>query len=70
MKDIANNIISYEGLRRVDDDYKKPSLAGKSPVALGEVPKWSKGNPPESMFSVYSSSPMELFGAIIKKTNV
>jgi len=69
MKSITNDNISYEGLRRVDD-YGKVSLKGKTPVALGDGPKWAKGNPPASMFSVYSSSPMGIFGAIIKETNV
>lgn len=69
MKSITNDNISYEGLRRVDD-YGKSSLKGKTPVALGDGPKWAKGNPPASMFSVYSSSPMGIFGAIIKGTNV
>lgn len=69
MKNITNDNISYEGLRRVDD-YGKTSLKGKTPVALGDGPKWAKGNPPASMFSVYSSSPMGIFGAIIKETNV
>ena len=69
MKNITNDNISYEGLRRVDD-YGKPELKGKTPVALGDGPKWAKGNPPASMFSVYSSSPVGIFGAIIKETNV
>ncbi|WP_236264009.1 hypothetical protein [Dysgonomonas sp. Marseille-P4677] len=69
MKAITNDNISYEGLRRTDD-YGKKSLKGVTPVALGDGPKWIKGNPTESMFSVYSSSPMGIFGAIVKETNV
>lgn len=68
-KNITNNNISYEGLRRTDD-YGKESLKGATPVAIGDGPKWIKGNPTESMFSVYSSSPMGIFGAIIAETNV
>lgn len=69
LKNITNDNISYEGLRR-EDDYGKESLKGKTPVALGDGPKWIKGNPTESMFSVYSSSPMGIFGAIINETDV
>lgn len=69
MKNMTNDNISYEGLRRADD-YGKPELKGVSPVALGDGPKWIKGNPTESMFSVYSSSPMGILGAIVKKTNI
>lgn len=68
-KMLTNNNISYEGLRK-SDDYGKESLKGVSPVAIGDGPKWIKGNPTESMFSVYSSSPMGIFGAIVKETNV
>lgn len=69
LKDITNDNISYEGLRRVDD-YGKSSLKDKTPVAIGDGPKWITGNPTESMFSVYSSSPLGIFGAIIDETNV
>lgn len=69
LKNITNDNISYEGLRKVDD-YGKKSLEGVSPVAIGDGPKWAKGNPTESMFSVYSSSPVGILGAIVEKTNV
>lgn len=69
LKSITNNNVSYEGLRK-EDDYGKKSLIGVSPVAIGDGPKWIKGNPTESMFSVYSSAPLGIFGAIIKQTDV
>lgn len=69
LKGITNNNISYEGLRKADD-YGKKSLENVSPVAIGDGPKWIKGNPTESMFSVYSSSPVGIFGAIVKQTDV
>jgi hypothetical protein len=68
-KDITNNNVSYEGLRKADD-YGKESLKGVSPVAIGDGPKWIAGNPTESMFSVYSSSPIGILGSIVNKTNV
>ncbi len=69
LKSITNNNISYEGLRK-HDDYGKESLKNVSPVAIGDGPKWIKGNPTESMFSVYSSSPVGILGAIVEETNV
>lgn len=69
LKDITYDNVSYEGLRKTDD-YGKESLKGVSPVAIGDGPKWIKGNPTESMFSVYSSSPVAILGAIVCQTNV
>lgn len=69
LKDITNNNVSYEGLRKADD-YGKEELKGVSPVAIGDGPKWINGNPTESMFSVYSSSPVGILGAIVNETNV
>lgn len=69
LKNITNNIIAYEGLRK-SDDYGKESLKGVSPVAIGDGPKWINTNPIESMFSVYSTAPVGIFGAMVKETNV
>ncbi|MDR1200582.1 MAG: hypothetical protein LBL58_02985 [Tannerellaceae bacterium] len=69
VRNITNDNVSYEGLR-ARDDYGKASLKDITPVAIGDGPKWIKGNPAESMFSVYSSSPVGIFGAIIDTTNV
>lgn len=69
LKDITENNVSYEGLRK-SDDYGKEELKGISPVAIGDGPKWIKGNPTESMFSVYSSSPVGILGAVVNTTNV
>lgn len=69
LKDITNNNVSYEGLRKADD-YGKEELKGVSPVAIGDGPQWIEGNPTESMFSVYSSSPVGILGAIVNETNV
>ncbi|HLZ16222.1 MAG TPA: hypothetical protein VKQ08_04250, partial [Cyclobacteriaceae bacterium] len=69
-KSITKNVIAYEGLRKTDYVYKKESLKGVSPVALGDGPQWAKGQPEESMFSLYSSAQVGIFGAIVRKTNV
>ncbi len=68
-KEITKNVIAYEGLRKFDD-YGKENLKGISPIAIGDGPKWVKGQPHESMFSLYSSSQVGIFGSIIEKTNV
>lgn len=69
LKNLTNNNISYEGLRKIDT-YGKPELKDISPVALGDGPLWIKGNPTESMFSVYSSSPIGILGAMVRTTDV
>ena len=69
MKNLTDGNIAYEGLRK-QDDYGKKELAGVSPVALGDGPKWTSSNPPESMFSVYSTSPVGILGAMVKTTDV
>lgn len=69
LKDMTHNTVAYEGLRK-HDDYGKEELKGVSPVAIGDGPKWIKGNPTASMFSVYSSSPVGILGAIVDTTNV
>lgn len=69
LRALTNNNIAYEGLRKTDD-YGKEDLQGVTPVAIGDGPKWIEGNPTESMFSVYSTSPVGILGAIVKPTNV
>lgn len=69
-KEITKNVIAYEGLRKEDIRYQKESLKGISPVALGDGPQWVKGQPEESMFSLYSSAQVGILGAIVRKTNI
>jgi hypothetical protein len=69
MKNLTEGNIAYEGLRKADD-YGKESLKGVSPVAVGDGPKWTSTNPPESMFSVYSTSPVGILGSMISETSV
>lgn len=68
-KEISKNVIAYEGLRKTDD-YKRADLKGVSPVAIGDGPKWTEGQPDISMFSLYSSAQVGIFGSIVRKTNV
>lgn len=69
LKNLTNSIIGYEGLRKTDD-MNNPALKGVSPVAIGDGPKWVSGQPPESMFSLYSTSIAGIFGAIVNTTGV
>lgn len=68
MKGLTDNNIAYEGLRKTDC-YGKESLKGIEPVALGDGPNWTPANPAESMFSLYSTSPVGILGAMVSKTS-
>jgi hypothetical protein len=69
MKDCTNSLIAYEGLR-FEDCYNKPELKDIHPVALGDGPNWNPNNPKESMFSLYSTSPVGIFGAMVNTTSI
>ena len=69
MKNITNGNIAYEGLRKYDK-YGKPELEGVSPVALGDGPQWTSANGDETMFSLYSTAPVGILGALVEKTDV
>lgn len=66
LKGITNDVIGYEGLR-YSDRYGKLS---SHPVAQGDGPTWTSANPPSTMFSLYSTSPIGIFGSIISTTDV
>ena len=68
-KAITRNVIAYEGLKKTDP-YNKENLIGVSPVALGDGPNWVVGQPELSMFSIYGSAHVGIFGSIIRETNV
>lgn len=70
MQDYTNSIIAYEGLRYEDNLYDVREHKGKHPVALGDGPRWTDKNPRESMFSIYSTSAVGIFGAIVETTDV
>jgi hypothetical protein len=69
MKNYTHSVVAYEGLR-YSDCYNKPELKGVHPVALGDGPNWNPKNPKESMFSLYSTSPVGIMGAIVDTTDV
>ena len=68
MKNLTGGNIAYEGLRK-EDKYGKESLKGVSPVALGDGPDWVSTNGEETMFSLYSTAPVGILGALVKKTD-
>lgn len=68
-KMLTQGNVAYEGLRRVDK-YGKKELKGVVPVALGDGPSWTSKNPDVTMFSLYSTSPVGILGALVEKTDV
>lgn len=68
-KAVTRNVIAYEGLKKTDP-YNKAELKGISPVALGDGPNWVFEQPAISMFSIYGSAHVGIFGSIIRETNV
>lgn len=69
LKDITRGVVSYEGLI-AEDNYGNEALKGISPMGIGDGPRWNAANPPETMFSLYSTSPIGILGAIVDTTNV
>ncbi|MDZ4707781.1 MAG: hypothetical protein SH818_05210 [Saprospiraceae bacterium] len=66
-KAITKNVIAYEGIIK-ESIY--PEFKGITPFAQGDGPLWEKGMPQVTMFSVYGSSHVGLFGGTIQKTSV
>lgn len=66
LKNLTENNIAYEGLR-YSDRYGKYDVC---PIAEGDGPTWTSSNPTSSMFSLYSTSPVGIFGSIISTTDV
>ncbi len=66
-KAVTKNVIAYEGVIK-ESIY--PEHKGITPFAQGDGPLWVEGNPPQSMFSVYGSGHVGLFGGTIQKTDV
>ncbi len=67
LKSITKNLIGYEGLIKHNNLKGFESI---TPLAQGDGPLWADGNPPESMFSIYGSAHVGIFGSIIQKTDV
>ncbi len=66
LKQYTGGVVGYEGLRK-SDRYKTKSVC---PIAEGDGPTWRSTNETITMFSLYSSSPVGIYGSIISPTNV
>ena len=68
LKKITKGVIAYEGIAKYSTHEEYSDLP--SPVAQGDGPKWIKGNPDVTQFSVYGSAHVGIFGGTVAKTNV
>lgn len=66
-KAVTKNVIAYEGVIK-ESIY--PQFKGITPFAQGDGPLWHEGMPQQTMFSVYGSGHVGLFGGTIQATNV
>ncbi len=66
-KSLTQHVIAYEGIIK-ESTYKE--FKGKSPFAQGDGPLWVHDNPPQTMFSVYGSGHVGIFGSTIKATHI
>jgi len=66
-KALTKNVIAYEGIIK---ESRYPALKGITPMAQGDGPLWEKGMPQTTMFSVYGSSHVGIFGGTIQNTTV
>lgn len=66
-KEVTRNIIAYEGLIK-ESTYEE--FKGITPFVQGDGPNWAEGMPPVTMFSIYGSSHVGVFGGLIDTTNV
>ncbi len=66
-KAVTKNVIAYEGIIK---ESVYPQFKGITPFAQGDGPLWHEGMPQQTMFSVYGSGHVGLFGGTIQATNV
>jgi hypothetical protein len=66
-KAVTKNVIAYEGVIK---ESVYPQFKGITPFAQGDGPLWHEGMPQQTMFSVYGSGHVGLFGGTIQATNV
>ena len=67
LKAVTGKVIAYEGVIK---ESVYPEFKGISPFAQGDGPLWHPGMPQETMFSVYGSGHVGLFGGTLQKTEV
>ena len=66
-KSATKKVIAYEGVIK---ESVYPQFKGITPFAQGDGPLWEKGMPQPTMFSVYGSGHVGIFGGTIRSTNV
>lgn len=66
-KAVTQKVIAYEGVIK---ESVYPQFKGITPFAQGDGPLWHEGMPQQTMFSVYGSGHVGLFGGTIQKTDV
>jgi hypothetical protein len=66
-KAVTNNVIAYEGVIK---ESVYPKFKGITPFAQGDGPLWAEGMPQQTMFSVYGSGHVGIFGGVIQATDV
>lgn len=66
-KAVTKNVIAYEGIIK-ESTYEE--FKGITPFVQGDGPNWAPGMPPETMFSIYGSAHVGVFGGLIQQTNV
>ena len=67
LKAVTKNVIAYEGIIK---ESMYPKFKGITPFVQGDGPLWYPDMPQITMFSVYGSGHVGIFGGIIKQTNI
>ena len=67
LKAVTKNVIAYEGIIK---ESMYPKYKGITPFVQGDGPLWYPDMPQITMFSVYGSGHVGIFGGIIKQTNI
>ena len=67
LKAVTKNVIAYEGIIK---ESMYPKYKGITPFVQGDGPLWYPDMPQITMFSVYGSGHVGIFGGILKQTNI
>ncbi|MBL0023980.1 MAG: hypothetical protein IPO98_02695 [Saprospiraceae bacterium] len=67
LKAVTKNVIAYEGIIK---ESMYPKFKGITPFVQGDGPLWYPDMPQITMFSVYGSGHVGIFGGILKQTNI
>lgn len=70
LAEVTKGVIAYEGIIKNIREQTATTTHLSAPIAQGDGPLWSAGNPDVTQFSVYGSAHVGIFGSLIRKTNV